>query len=164
MSPEAAQSGQKVDARTDIWSLGVILFEALTGSRPFAHDQTETLTVILKICMSSSAPRVKDLDSTLSGAMDELIFSAMQKVASLAFFEKKANRGAKKNQTGSDSSQLGKADARHADTAVPRLPVRATSFAHEHHACTHTRIHTCTHAHTCLHACNCSDWTTRPLA
>ena len=47
MSPEACQ-GEELDARSDIWSFGALLYEMLAGRPPFANEQiTATLIAIL---------------------------------------------------------------------------------------------------------------------
>jgi serine/threonine-protein kinase len=45
MSPEQLESSRNVDARTDIWAIGVILYELITGRVPFAADSLPELVV-----------------------------------------------------------------------------------------------------------------------
>ncbi len=45
MSPEQFRSAKSVDARTDIWALGTILFELVTGQPPFSADSVPELAI-----------------------------------------------------------------------------------------------------------------------
>ncbi len=75
MSPEQAQ-GEPIDSRSDIFSLGVILYEMLTGRIPFEGDNA--IAVILKL-VSDSFPPPSALKPDLAPEVEQVILKAMSK-------------------------------------------------------------------------------------
>ncbi len=74
MSPEQAR-GLEVDARTDIWAFGVILWELLTGRRLFAGETvTDTLAMVLRTDPDSSA-----LPTDLPPSLSRLLQRCLQR-------------------------------------------------------------------------------------
>jgi serine/threonine protein kinase len=49
MSPEQMRSARHVDARTDLWSLGAVLYEALEGHLPFQADSFSEMCVMVAV-------------------------------------------------------------------------------------------------------------------
>lgn len=75
MSPEQA-SGINVDARTDIYSLGVLMYEMLTGSKPFQADATDKLLQQI----ANAAPRAPhEVDPRIPLALSQIVMKAMSK-------------------------------------------------------------------------------------
>lgn len=69
MPPEAFQ-GQVADERTDIWSLGVVLFETLAGQLPFNADNTREL---IRQILSEPAPYLLTMDPDLPPTLCDLV-------------------------------------------------------------------------------------------
>jgi serine/threonine-protein kinase len=75
LSPEQAQ-GQPVDARADIYSIGVVLYELLTGRVPF--DAESAVTIALKHVSEPPVPP-SELNPAVSPGLESVVLRAMEK-------------------------------------------------------------------------------------
>jgi serine/threonine protein kinase len=76
MSPEQMRSTRDVDARTDVWALGVILFRALTGQAPFSGT---TITQLCAAVVADPAPPPSSLRADLPLGLEAIILRCLEK-------------------------------------------------------------------------------------
>jgi serine/threonine protein kinase len=75
MSPEQAR-GAEVDARTDVFAFGVVLYEMLTRARPFAGETTQD---VLAAIMRDAPMRVSERNPLVSVEIDRVIERCLEK-------------------------------------------------------------------------------------
>jgi serine/threonine-protein kinase len=125
MSPEQAMGAESVDARTDVWSLGVVMYQALTGTVPFRSNNYNALMVdimtrphrpIVQVMPALDAELAKTVEQCLCKEREKRFASALELGAKLASIARRL---------ADDPKALGKSPRRRATDNLPPPPSRA---------------------------------------
>jgi eukaryotic-like serine/threonine-protein kinase len=76
MSPEQAQAAGNLDERTDLWSVGAILYECLAGHPPYGGDSYEQ--IIISIC-TTDAPFLSHVDPAIPAPLAAFVARALSR-------------------------------------------------------------------------------------
>jgi serine/threonine-protein kinase len=76
LAPEQIEGGGLIDGRADVYSLGCLLFECLTGQEPFPRDSR---LAVAWAHLEAEPPSASALDSELPSEIDDVIRKAMEK-------------------------------------------------------------------------------------
>ncbi|MBI3683941.1 MAG: serine/threonine protein kinase [Acidobacteria bacterium] len=91
MSPEQIRGGQQLDPRSDIYSLGISLYEIVTGKRPF--EGTSDFSIMAAHLQQNPVPPIQ-VDPALPPLLNEIIMMAIAKDPAARFQSAEAFRNA----------------------------------------------------------------------
>jgi len=76
MSPEQMTASRQVDARADIWAIGVVLYELLTGRVPFSAD---TLPEICGLILTATPSAIRDYSPAVPETLQVVVQRCLEK-------------------------------------------------------------------------------------
>jgi serine/threonine-protein kinase len=121
MAPEQARGDRTLDQRVDLWAVGVILYEALTGRRPFVARNYNAL--LMQILTSRHRP-VTELVPSVPAAVSLLIDKALSKMREDRFQSAQEFQQALLHVRGGAQDSVGRAmyGRRATDRPIPDAP------------------------------------------
>lgn len=81
MSPAQVTDGN-IDHRTDLWSVGVVLYELLTGFNPY---KKESRRATFQAILTEEPPLAGTLNAEVSGELDRILYKSLEKDADLCY-------------------------------------------------------------------------------
>jgi serine/threonine-protein kinase len=73
MSPEQMKASKDVDARTDIWALGIVLYECLNGRRPFSGES------FLAVALMAGTEPAPPMEAWVSRPLQGVVLRCLEK-------------------------------------------------------------------------------------
>ena len=76
MSPEQLRNSKSVDGRSDVWSLGVILYELLTGQVPYGGD---SLGELFACILENDPPSLRSIEPSIPPGLEAAVLQCLRK-------------------------------------------------------------------------------------
>ena len=123
MSPEQCQ-GKEIDRRSDIFSTGVVLYELLTGEKPFSGSIE---AIAFKICYEEAKPPSQMTTAPITPALDAIVITALAKDPAARFQNARAfNRALRQALDPTLTWQVDAVDATELNLAAVTMSAPAT--------------------------------------